>query len=150
MSGSVAIRDAEPSDASAVALLLGELGYPAVEEAAVRQMEQLRGQPGSSLLVADAGGDVVGLAALHVMHVLEHAQPVGVMIALAVRSDQRRGGVGGLLSRAVEDEARRQGCCLIVLGSAERRADAHAFYESQGYERTGRRYAKLLATSPTC
>jgi hypothetical protein len=30
------------------------------------------------------------------------------------------------------------------LTTAERRADAHAFYERIGFERTGRRYAKVF------
>jgi len=32
----------------------------------------------------------------------------------------------------------------MVLNTAHRRADAHAFYEALGYEHTGRRYAKQL------
>jgi hypothetical protein len=30
----------------------------------------------------------------------------------------------------------------LFLTTAERRSDAHAFYERLGFERTGRRYAK--------
>jgi hypothetical protein len=33
----------------------------------------------------------------------------------------------------------------LFLTTAERRADAHAFYESVGFERTGRRYVKRFA-----
>jgi ribosomal protein S18 acetylase RimI-like enzyme len=43
-----------------------------------------------------------------------------------------------------EAEARRRGCCLIFLTSAERRKDAHAFYRRIGFAETGRRFAKRL------
>jgi GNAT superfamily N-acetyltransferase len=45
---------------------------------------------------------------------------------------------------ALEDEARRRGGRVMVLNTAHRRADAHAFYEALGYQHTGRRYAKEL------
>ncbi len=66
------------------------------------------------------------------------------MIALVVREDQRRKRIGEALAHTVEDEARARGCSVVVLGSAERRADAHAFYERIGYEYTGRRFVKRL------
>ena len=56
----------------------------------------------------------------------------------------RRRGIGEALAREVEKEAEAQGCCLVFLTSAERRADAHAFYRRLGYEETGRRFAKPL------
>ena len=46
---------------------------------------------------------------------------------------------------ALEAEARRRGGKFMVLNTAHRRADAHAFYEALGYEHTGRRYAKPIA-----
>jgi GNAT superfamily N-acetyltransferase len=47
--------------------------------------------------------------------------------------------------QALEDEARRRGGKVMVLNTAHRRADAHAFYEALGYAHTGRRYKKQLA-----
>ena len=44
----------------------------------------------------------------------------------------------------LEQEARARGGKTMVLNTAHRRSDAHAFYESLGYEHTGRRYAKNL------
>jgi hypothetical protein len=45
----------------------------------------------------------------------------------------------------MEAEARERGCGVFFLTTAEGRADAHAFYERLGLERTGRRYARLLS-----
>ena len=46
--------------------------------------------------------------------------------------------------KAVENEARERGGRYLVLNTAHRRSDAHAFYEALGYEHTGRRYMKEL------
>jgi GNAT superfamily N-acetyltransferase len=48
-----------------------------------------------------------------------------------------------LIARA-EDEARAWQCGRIMVTSAERRADAHTFYQALGYEYTGRRFAKMV------
>ena len=52
--------------------------------------------------------------------------------------------MGEVLMQALEDEARARGGKTMVLNTAHRRWDAHAFYEALGYEHTGRRYAKEL------
>lgn len=140
----VRLRDVERRDAPSVALLLAALGYPATDEVAAERLRRLDEETATRFLVAETDGDVVGLAGMHFMRVLEYEDPVCVMVALVVREDQRRRGIGEALARAVEDEARARGCGVVVLGSAERRTDAHAFYERIGYEHTGRRYAKLL------
>jgi GNAT superfamily N-acetyltransferase len=56
----------------------------------------------------------------------------------------RRRGIGEVLVAAVEREARARGCVLLFLTTAERRADAHAFYRRIGLEETGRRFARRL------
>ena len=58
---------------------------------------------------------------------------------------QRGQGIGRALLEAMEGEARRRGCELLFLTTAERRADAHAFYERAGLEHTGRRYSRRLS-----
>jgi GNAT superfamily N-acetyltransferase len=140
----VRVRAVEKRDASSVARLLDALGYPASTAAARGRLERLQHEPDTRIFVAESDEGVVGLAGMHVMRVLEYDDPVCVMIGLVVRADQRRKGIGEILARAVEDGARARGCGVVVLGSAERRADAHAFYERVGYERTGRRYLKRL------
>jgi ribosomal protein S18 acetylase RimI-like enzyme len=56
----------------------------------------------------------------------------------------RRQRIGELLMEALENEARKRGGRYVVLNTAHRRADAHAFYEALGYEHTGRRYTKRV------
>ena len=66
------------------------------------------------------------------------------MAALVVGNRFRRQGIGELLMRAIEEEAQARSGTHLVLNTAQRRADAHAFYEALGYEHTGQRYTKRL------
>jgi GNAT superfamily N-acetyltransferase len=140
----IKLREARPEDAAAVALLLGELGYPASEQQVAERLGRIAADATTLLLVAEAGGDVAGLASLHVQHIVEADFPGCVYTALVVGERFRRLGIASRLTEAIEAEARKRGCEHLVLGSAHRRADAHAFYETLGYEHSGRRYRKTL------
>ena len=138
------VRDARAEDAPAIAELLEQLGYPADAEAVRGRMQRLAGA-GDRLVVAEVDGDVVGVADLHVSPSLEHDEPAGKLAALVVDEGHRGGGIGRALVEAMEAEARTRGCAVFFLTTAERRADAHAFYERVGLDYTGRRYAKRLS-----
>lgn len=128
-----------------MAALLGELGYPSSTEQAAERLERIDADPSTWVVVADMDGDLAGLAALHVQNLVERDEPGCEVAGLVVAQRFRRRGVGEALMQALEDEARRRGGRFMVLNTAHRRADAHAFYEALGYEHTGRRYAKELA-----
>jgi N-acetylglutamate synthase-like GNAT family acetyltransferase len=138
------IRDARPEDSPAIADLLGQLGYPAPADAVKRRIASLAAA-GDRLVVAEVDGDVVGLADLHVSPSLEDDRPAGKLAALVVDERHRDTGVGRALVAALEAEARARDCSVFFLTTAERRTDAHAFYERVGLECTGRRYAKTLS-----
>jgi GNAT superfamily N-acetyltransferase len=138
------IRDAEQTDADAVAELLGQLGYPTAAEAVAARMERLR-VVGDRVVVADLDGRPVGLAHLQVTPAIERDRPAAKIGALVVDDAHRGRGVGRALVEAMEAEARARGCELLYLTTAERRDDAHAFYERVGLEQTGRRYGRTLS-----
>jgi GNAT superfamily N-acetyltransferase len=138
------IRDARAADATAIAELLGELGYPATEAAVTSRLERLV-IVGDRVVVAEADEGVVGLAHLHVSPTIEHERPAGKLGALVVAESHRGRGIGRLLVEAVEEEATARGCGIFFVTTAERREDAHEFYESLGLERTGRRYGRTLS-----
>jgi GNAT superfamily N-acetyltransferase len=140
----VAIRDARPGDEEAIAVLLGELGYPSDGADVTRRLERIASDPSSRLFVAELNGEVAGLAGLHVLPLIEHDDVGCLLTAMVVAEPFRRRGIGGGLLAAVEREARSRGCTRLVLGSADRRADAHAFYERLGFETTGRRFVKAV------
>jgi GNAT superfamily N-acetyltransferase len=137
------IRDVRPDDAEAIAGLLTQLGYPTEPAAVERRLERLQ-VVGDRVVVAELDGQVVGLAHLQVTPAIERDRPAAKLGALVVDEVHRGHGIGRALVEAAEAEARLRGCELLFLTTAERRDDAHAFYESLGLELTGRRYGRTL------
>jgi GNAT superfamily N-acetyltransferase len=92
---------------------------------------------GGELLVVERRGEVVGFCQLLVFR---HLQAKGGLCAelesVHVHADHRSTGIGGALVRAAVDRARARGCYRVQLTSNRRRADAHRFYESLGFEPT--------------
>jgi GNAT superfamily N-acetyltransferase len=145
----IGLREARVGDAASLASLLTELGYPTSEQQASARLAKLHAEPETRVLVAeDVGGELVGLAGVRAENLLEHDRPAARLIALVVAESHRRHGIARMLVDAAEAEARARGCSRIVLTSADRRDDAHAFYVAAGYEQTGRRFAKELSPEP--
>jgi GNAT superfamily N-acetyltransferase len=140
-----ALREARPEDANAVAALLDELGYPSSANQAAERIARIGHDPSTLLLLAELDGEIAGLAALHVQNLVERDDLGCSVAALVVAERFRRLGIGVRLSEAIEAEAQARGCESLVLHTAHRRSDAHAFYEALGYEHSGRRYAKTLS-----
>jgi GNAT superfamily N-acetyltransferase len=139
-----AIREATPNDAPDIATLLDELGYPSSPARAAERLERITADPSTWVIVAEVESELAGLGALHVQNLVERDEPGCEVAGLVVGQRFRRTGIGELLMQVLEEEARRRGGKVMVLNTAHRRADAHAFYEALGYEHTGRRYAKEL------
>ena len=144
MNDDVDVRPARDDDASAVAELLGHLGYPAPASDIPARLVRLRARGDAEALVAVADGRVVGLATVHARDVLHHARPVVQLTALVVSPDMRGRGVGRTLVGAVERWAAARGADRLVLTTARHRAEAPGFYERLGFEHTGRRYARRI------
>lgn len=144
---SIRIRAATLDDAAAVAPLLDELGYPCTVEEARERLGKLIDVAGIAVFVAEAEDGLAGVEVVAEISALLH-QPgrVAQITALVVGSKHRRLGVGKLLIDAAEAWARECGCRRMVVASAERRSDAHAFYEAVGYAHTSRRFGKDLPT----
>jgi ribosomal protein S18 acetylase RimI-like enzyme len=121
-----------------------ELGYPSSPKQAAERIRRISDDPSTVLIVAEVDGEVAGFGVLHSQNLVELDEPGCEVAGLVVGARFRRQGIGELLMRALEQEARERGGRRLVLNTAHRRADAHAFYEALGYEHTGRRYAKEL------
>jgi ribosomal protein S18 acetylase RimI-like enzyme len=140
----VALRPATEVDAPSIAALLTELGYPS-QSADVndRLLRSLHGRT-SRLVVAQLADEIVGLMAAELVPYFPTGATVCRVTALVVGSRHRGSGFGKLLLTAADEFARAHYCSGIELTSAERRIEAHAFYERQGYTRTAFRFFKML------
>jgi len=146
MSEPAHIRPAVLDDAPELARLMGELGYPTDAFAMRTRLEKIFAAPHHHTLVADAGsGRLAGLCGLRLGLFYERDTPFVQIAALVVDSGQVRTGVGRRLVHEAERWARTRGALDLVVTSNLRRAQAHRFYESLGYERTGYRFHKILA-----
>jgi GNAT superfamily N-acetyltransferase len=138
------LRQPRRGDAPRIAALLDQLGYPTAPEQIEVRLRRLAASGADATWVAEHDGEIVGVAGLHVSPSLEHDADVAKVSELVVDERFRRQGIGRALMAEVEREARRRGCTLLFLTTAERRNEAHRFYRRLGFEETGRRFAKSL------
>lgn len=136
------VRDAVASDAQALATLCTQLGYPTTTDDMPGRLARLATDPNIRVLVATIDDGVVGLATMHVRHMINHDKPLAQLTTLVVDERYRGQGVGRALVTTVDRLARERSCKRLVVTTALRRADAHAFYEALGFTHTGRRYGK--------
>lgn len=123
-------------DAPEVALLSGQLGYPATTAVVERRFAAMAGREDLVALVAeDAAGTLIGWIQAHAETLLE-SDPVPVIGGLVVRERARGRGVGRALLRAVEAWAAGRGYPGLRVRSNVVRERAHRFYEREGYART--------------
>lgn len=144
MSGELLIREAQEADISAIADLLGELGYPNGARFVAGRLALLEGTPLDHVLVAERGGQVVGFASVHLIPLFHQEGNLLRITAIAVSGSARRQGVGRRLVEAAEEFARTNGAIRIEITSGEHRPVAHAFYRQVGYAEEGRRFVKHL------
>jgi GNAT superfamily N-acetyltransferase len=86
----------------------------------------------SEVLVADEGGDVVGICTVYLdIESVRFGQRAWVE-DLAVHPDRRSRGIGTRLLDAAKAWARERGATHLELDSAAGRVDAHRFYEREG------------------
>jgi len=148
------IRRARPGDASSLAELSGQLGYPATRAQIARRLGKLAPASRNALFVAEvknaganrrAAGSLIGWLHVSITHLLEvdtRAEVNGLIVA----EGQRSLGAGARLLEAAEEWARRHGCGSVNLRSNVIRERAHKFYERQGYEhyKTQKAFRKTL------
>jgi GNAT superfamily N-acetyltransferase len=132
--GKTEIRRARLRDASAIAELSGQLGYPASPKDMAERLARLLGLPDRVVLVAESSDrEVVGWLAISVVPLLE--VPLSAEInGLIVAEGHRSQGAGAKLLLAAERWARKKGCKNISVRSNVIRDRAHAFYAVHGFE----------------
>jgi len=140
----VLVRSASRSDASAIAPLLGQLGYPVDQGTFEQRFDRVAdtGVDPAWVAVVEGQEPVVGFAAGHLFHPFELDGPVAELTAIVVDESHRGEGVGRALVAEFEQWAISSGCVRWSVATAFRRTDAHAFYEGLGYQQLARKYQK--------
>jgi GNAT superfamily N-acetyltransferase len=144
MSPSVTIRTAVSTDSIPIAVLLGQLGYPATQEEAATQLARLQAFPQATAFVAELEGQVIGLITGHIFPSIHAPALVAWITTLVIDAQHLQKGVGRQLCNAVELWAKDRGAARVSVTSGKHRDGAHAFYEKIGYERTGLRLTRTL------
>jgi ribosomal protein S18 acetylase RimI-like enzyme len=143
----ISIRSATPEDSAEVARLMTELGYPTSPAQMRKRLEAILRDDDYVTLVACDGEQKRGFIGARVGPFYEDDGCYGQIMALVVAGNHRRHGIGRMLLQAAESALMRRDVCVLVVTSGNQRSDAHAFYEKNGYDWTGRRYKKMVNSS---
>ena len=128
------IRQAKRADAPRIAVLSGQLGYPATAAQMHKRLLGIKPASQHAVFVADSPEDgVIGWVHVSRQPVLEEEIRAEVN-GLVVAEGQRSLGAGAQLLAAAEDWARKHGCKSMSVRSNVIRERAHQFYERHGYE----------------
>ena len=140
-SNQLIIRDAALADASRIADLATQLGYPSSTEQVLVRLRTLPQDGSHAVYVAQNEMDaVVGWVHVFALYPVAH-DCVAEIAGLVVDATCRGSGVGQRLMEAAENWARGKGLSAVVLRSNVIRDLAHKFYEMLGYTRIKTQHA---------
>jgi len=141
----ILIREAAPADAGAVSELIAQLGYSLKPADVISRLERCNKDSGR-VFVATWDSKIVGFISFHEIPLFHQGGSLGRITAMAVSVEHHRKGIGRLLLQSAESHALSVGCIRMEVTSGDHReADAHSFYESQGYASDCRRFLKIIA-----
>ena len=137
------------ADASAVARLSDQLGYPIAQSVIAERLALLLHSPQNGFYIAEIAGQAAGWVHVYGVHLLESPAFFAEIGGLVVDAEARRRGIGRALMAQAEIWAREHGYAEVRLRSGLHRIDAHEFYKSIGYElaKTSHMFRKTLSSS---
>jgi GNAT superfamily N-acetyltransferase len=143
------VRDATDSDVPGILRVLAESGIDGGQSFSTAEarehLARIRQWPNFRLLAAAIEGEIVGTYSLLIMDKLgKRGTPAGVVEDVAVMPGRQGQGIGRAMMEHAVAECRKRGCYKLALSSNTRRAGAHRFYESLGFERHGYSFAMFF------
>ncbi|WP_410880571.1 GNAT family N-acetyltransferase [Myroides sp. DW712] len=138
------IRKMKVEDATAIADLLTQMGYPDTAAFLPAKIERLNRLDQERLLVVELEGRIVAFISLHIIPQLAVQGDFMRISYFAVDTAVRSQGIGKTVEEYVSALARQMGCDRIELHSHHRRTKAHDFYFRQGYEEVSKYLVKYL------
>ncbi len=142
MTDDISIRRAAQADLPAIVRLLAadplgktrERYAEPLPDAYLRAFAEVEAQAGNAILVAEAGGRVIGCLQLTFIPGLTRLGMTRAQIEGVRVDESRRGeGIGERLFAHAIEAARAAGCGLVQLTTDASRPDAHRFYERLGF-----------------
>ncbi len=129
----VIARPATPDDAERLASLLTDEGYPAGSSDLAVRIGRYSAL-GSKVIVAEAGGEVVGFVTVLVLPRFEVDDLFARITSLVVDAGVRERGIGRLLMVSAEEHAKAAGAAWLEVTAGHHRPDARRLFESLGYD----------------
>jgi GNAT superfamily N-acetyltransferase len=144
------IRAATMSDADEIALLSGQLGYPATPAEIADRLRHLASAGDSAVFVMEDEGRLLGWIQVVGVHHLESAGKAEIA-GLVVAEDSRGRGIGARLLDTAERWAGATGYGSVRVRCNVIREETHRFYKSNGYSETKRQavFDKRLCDTPS-
>jgi GNAT superfamily N-acetyltransferase len=103
----------------------------------VKAFEAIAASPDNELVVAEAGGEVIGVMQLTFIPGISRNGASRLLVeAVRVSRELRGQGIGRLLMEHAHERGRARGCVLAQLTSDKQRPEAHRFYRSLGYDQS--------------
>ena len=135
------IRQATISDLPSILQLYAEVldkgQVLSLSEAEVL-FQKMSGYPNYKVYVAEQEHQVIGTFALLIMDNLAHrGTPSGIVEDVAVQENLQGKGIGRQMMQYAMQVCGEAGCYKLVLSSNQKRVEAHAFYESLGFDKHG-------------
>ncbi len=131
----VQIRPIDIADTEAVAVLSGELGYPASAAAMEERIRNYALLTDRIVFVACQHNAVIAWIDVGIVHHLQ-VEPTGEIGGLVVSQTCRSAGIGAKLVSRAEKWVKDRGLTRMIVRSNAAREAAHRFYLREGYERT--------------
>ena len=122
-----------------------ELGYNVAENDLALRIKQMRDDKNYCIFVAENNNEVIAFIGVHIGLAFEYSGKVARIIALAVKKEYQRQGIGTKLLQTVESYLKENHVELIAVNSGIRRTKAHSFYEKQGFYKKGYSFSKIIS-----
>jgi Predicted acetyltransferase len=131
----ITIREAKVDDYLSIGnLIKNELGYQELDfgELFIR-LQKMKSDDKHLTIVAESEDTIIGFIGFYKGIAYNYDGEYIQIIALAVAEEHQNKGIGSKLLRWVEDYAIQHGIRSFGVNSGLKRAEAHAFYEHNGY-----------------
>jgi len=142
MTDAITLRDARRDEVPAIVAMLADDALGATRERLETPLpppyyvafEAIVADANNRLLVAEAGGEIVGTLQLTFIPGLSHLGAERAQIeAVRVKSDRRGSGIGQQMITAAVAIVRERGCRTVQLTSSNSRTAAQRFYARLGF-----------------